>query len=610
MSETDPTPDNTMGTSPSEGMPETTPTADVRPPGETPPEEESPKKRRLRRAGGFASRILRRGAATDSTPTVEESSPTLEEGLEDPEPSPGTSNEPTEPEAADETENTTDEAIASEPEVEAHLSRGLEDYVNRSIHDPGLRNEAKHVLNLEPDELLKMYLEEIGIDKDKLDYAYSVVKSSNVRLIMQGLRDLGLDESKADEAHKIIMTEKGDIRIDHIVGLGFGADEAEAVYALLNDSRAHHVKDRLEKLGLDEDTIDQIMFAGDDEDKLIEANLSKLGLEQHIIDRILKHRENAKIEEVRKQELGYEDEDKLKAAHDLSIPEPVLKAAELGRIPIDLLIAAERDGDMGLKEWLATKGVELSGLPPADEGIRKLSVREMRKRKRELSKVPSKYPYDRQHPLYGLEYTDFPHMITRSETEYYRNMERQRPGWLRNSLIRPGSLPLPMALYHNKLSRPILDVANMIWIPLVGRRLLVARISRFERRRNPDEDYGALSMGREKRRTHWGDVKSVDKTITNDRSLLSWHRRHRNKGRIRRNPRLDLAQSIAEVKRDMMAFDMGRPELPSEEEFTYWRLREQLAKPIDVTDEEQVKRRQAQEKMLEDLRETHPEFEY
>jgi hypothetical protein len=262
------------------------------------------------------------------------------------------------------------------------------------------------------------------------------------------------------------------------------------------------------------------------------------------------------VNEEHEENLGYDDPAKLEQAHHLGISHDALnKGRELG-YSLDLLITAVNDDHKELLKYLTEKGIRLPGeLPPDNENVLPIESRdEKRVLDRQAARVISLYPSPPGNP----------HVITKSEVHYLEEKIQEAPSWLRRSLIRPGSLPVPKALYLNPASRLVLDVINTGYCR-IGQRLLAGRLYRSERARNPNEDYGMLGFGRAKRHTALEHIKLVDKTIKRDRYALSRRRRHSFRGDIRTVARLDLAQSLAEIRRDQQAFGMNRLALPSEQ---------------------------------------------
>jgi hypothetical protein len=90
-------------------------------------------------------------------------------------------------------------------------------------------------------------------------------------------------------------------------------------------------------------------------------------------------------------------------------------------------------------------------------------------------------------------------------------------------------------------------------------------------------------------------VQKVDQTVKRARRLLSLPYRHALRGNLRKNPRLDLAQEISEVNRDLEAFSLGRDKLPDVRE-QYHMLRDN------------PHRTPRQEKRLRALEELHPRW--
>jgi hypothetical protein len=292
----------------------------------------------------------------------------------------------------------------------------------------------------------------------------------------------------------------------------------------------------------------------------------------------------AVVDEEHQESLGYDDAAKLEQAHRLNIgPDAINKGHALG-YPLDLLITVTNN-HKELHKYLLEKGIHLPGeVRPDNENILPTESRdEKRALDRQASRVTSLYP----HPPGN------PHVITKSEIQYFEERILDAPSWLRRSLVRPGSLPAPRALYLNPVSRFALDVINMGYCR-IGQRLLAGKLYRSERARNPNEDYGTIGFGKEKRHTALEHIRLVDKTMKRDRYALSRRRRHSFRGDIREVARLDLAQSLAEIRRDQLAFGMGLLALPSEQEMEYNRLGS-----LGVRDEKQ-------QETIDETRRAHP----
>lgn len=239
-------------------------------------------------------------------------------------------------------------------------------------------------------------------------------------------------------------------------------------------------------------------------------------------------------------EMGYSDKELLEKAGSLHISSAALDKGRELCYPLELLIRAVESDHGLLYRDLCEQGIPL----PESIWTEELPHQETRAERRRA---------DRQAANAG---TVYPEHITKSEVHYFLEKAASKPSWLRNSLIRPGSLPVSRELYYNPLARPFLDAVNLLYCP-VGKRLLARKLFRNDKENNPGEDYGVAGYGKDRRRDVLDHVSAVDRTVKRSRYLLSWRRRHANRGEARKLARIDLASEIAGVRRDLLAFEDG-----------------------------------------------------
>ena len=384
------------------------------------------------------------------------------------------------------------------------------------------------------------------VDSAKIPEVVEKMGWSGVRLKLDKLhKEVGLPEdsgepdSLTDQAQRIIKANLDDpAKMEaQLVDLGFLKRERsgyvnrlQAVRKIITASNVDLLSDKLKELDLPPEKSTMIAKLTD-RNVLKRSVLKALELDSPTITEILRAKDSlAKSTAEDKKSLAKSTAED-KRATDLHISKHALdRAHELGYKTADIINIADHPSWQHSRREMAKRGIELPGLVKPD-----------------TSEESRKYTDE--------DWIHNPNTITKAERLYYERQIREDPAGVRASLLRPVDLIRPRGAF-GRLLAPGYALANLVYRP-IGLRRLAGRLAEAERQAHPNENYGSLGLGREKLRQKFNQVRQMDETIKRVRRELSPLYRNTTRGANRRLPRINLAQDVAVLKRELAAIGIN-----------------------------------------------------